>query len=125
MFHLICGVLMMKEAVAVVPEPSWTGVQWIGGYNQLRADFNVPSTASTNATLLVTSLGIFEPYLNGQRVGNSILDPGFSTVYSHRVLYRKYAVTLKVGQTNVLGLRIGTGKYGSFINPVFSDVNNE
>ena len=111
MLHLICASILWGKARSAL-EPSWSGIQWIGGYNQLRSAFDVPSTAPTSATLLVTSLGIFEPYLNGQRVGNSLLDPGFSTVYSHRVLYREYPVTLKTGERNVLGFRIGTGKYG-------------
>jgi hypothetical protein len=76
--------------------------------------------------------------LNGQRVSDSVLDPGFSTVPSWRMLYRAFDVTslmlpvssasltsspsqqqVKVNEggvgaavEHVVGVRLGQGKYG-------------
>ena len=63
------------------------------------------------ALLYVTSLGIAEPHLNGQKVGVDLLSPGW-TDYNKRIYYRTYEVTeqLKVGE-NVIGAILGDGWY--------------
>ncbi len=62
-----------------------------------------------NATLHVTALGIVEQSLNGAKVGNELLAPGW-TAYRHRVGVSSYAVTssLQPGE-NVLGAVVGEG----------------
>ncbi len=61
------------------------------------------------ARVYVSGLGYYELSLNGQRVGDHVLDPGWTT-YSKRVLYSTYDVTdqLKRGQ-NALGVMLGNG----------------
>ena len=61
------------------------------------------------ARVYVSGLGYFELRLNGQRVGNDVLNPGW-TSYAKRVLYSTYDVTqlLKQGR-NVLGIMLGNG----------------
>ena len=56
-----------------------------------------------SARLHVTALGLYEARLNGQRVGDGFLSPGW-TDYDKRVLYQAYDVTglLRDGE-NVLG----------------------
>ena len=44
------------------------------------------------ARVYVSGLGYYELHLNGQRVGDHVLDPGWTT-YSKRVLYSTYDVT--------------------------------
>ncbi len=63
------------------------------------------------ARIYVSGLGYYELHLNGQRVGDQVLDPGWTT-YSKRVLYSTYDVTaqLQRGQ-NALGLMLGNGWY--------------
>jgi len=63
------------------------------------------------ALLYVTSLGVAEPHLNGGKVGDDYLSPGW-TDFNKRVYYRAYDVTarLKVGG-NVLGAILGDGWY--------------
>lgn len=61
------------------------------------------------ARAYVSGLGYYELYLNGKRIGDHMLDPGWTT-YSKRVLYSTYDVTaeLKHGP-NAAGLMLGNG----------------
>ncbi|HEY5481646.1 MAG TPA: family 78 glycoside hydrolase catalytic domain, partial [Verrucomicrobiae bacterium] len=63
----------------------------------------------SRARAYVSGLGYYELRLNGQRVGDQVLDPGW-TAYAKRVLYSSYDVTdqLKRGQ-NALGVMLGNG----------------
>ena len=60
------------------------------------------------------SLGCHEVFLNGQKLGPSVLEPGFSTVPSTRLLYVTHDVgqLLRRGERNVVGVRLGSCKYG-------------
>ena len=42
-----------------------------------------------SASLLISSKGVYEAHLNGKRVGNFVLAPGF-TAYDMRIQYPKY-----------------------------------
>jgi alpha-L-rhamnosidase len=61
------------------------------------------------ATLRITAVGLVEPWLNGKRVGDEVLAPGW-TSYRHRLAVSTYDVTetVVVGE-NVLGAIIGEG----------------
>ena len=63
------------------------------------------------ATLYVSGLGYYEAYLNGNKVGRSLLDPAW-TNYDKRVMYRTYDVTndLTAGK-NCIGVMLGNGWY--------------
>jgi len=63
----------------------------------------------SRARVYVSGLGYYELRLNGQRVGDHVLDPGWTT-YAKRVLYSTYDVTdqLKQGR-NALGVILGNG----------------
>ena len=54
------------------------------------------------ATAKVSAVGLYALYLNGNRIGNAILTPGF-TSYPHRVLYQSYDITeqLAAGENRV------------------------
>ena len=61
------------------------------------------------ARLYVTGLGYHEARLNGARVGDQLLDPGW-TAYEDRVFYSTYDVTAQLrGGTNCLGVTLGNG----------------
>ncbi|MFD4323609.1 glycoside hydrolase family 78 protein [Nocardioides sp. NPDC058538] len=61
------------------------------------------------ATLYVTALGIVEPYLNGTRVGDEMLSPGW-TSYRHRVTVTTLDVTATVHPgANAIGAIVGEG----------------
>jgi len=76
----------------------------------LRKEFTV-SKPVRRARVYVSGLGYYELHLNGGRVGDHELDPGWTT-YSRRVLYSSYDVTaqLKKG-ANALGVMLGNGWY--------------
>lgn len=61
------------------------------------------------ARAYVSGLGYYELRLNGEKVGDHVLDPGW-TSYAERVLYSTYDVTsqLKRGR-NALGIMLGNG----------------
>lgn len=61
------------------------------------------------ARLHVSGLGYYEARLNGGRVGDHLLDPGW-TDYGKRVFYSTYDVTEQVrAGTNCLGVTLGNG----------------
>ena len=57
------------------------------------------------------ALGLYEFYLNGKKVTDAVLTPGW-TEYNSRVLYQTYDVTelIKTGE-NVAGAHVGAGWY--------------
>ncbi len=65
----------------------------------------------SRARAYISGLGYYELRINGQKVGNHVLDPGW-TDYNKRVLYVTYDVTayLKEGE-NVIGIMLGNGWY--------------
>jgi alpha-L-rhamnosidase len=63
------------------------------------------------ARIYATSLGLYELRLNGQRVGDAVLTPGW-TSYDHRIQYQTYDVTDLVREgENALGAMLGDGWY--------------
>ncbi len=74
------------------------------------------------ARVYVTSHGLYELSLNGQRVGDACFTPGY-TSYPHRLQYQVYDVgnLLQVGE-NALGVILGDGWYRGEIG-VFSHRN--
>nr|AAR96046.1 alpha-L-rhamnosidase A [Thermomicrobia bacterium PRI-1686] len=76
----------------------------------LRKTFSLPGGVR-RARLYVTGLGVYEVELNGQRVGDHVLSPGW-TSYRHRLLYETFDVTglLREGD-NCLGAILGDGWY--------------
>jgi alpha-L-rhamnosidase len=67
------------------------------------------------ATLYATARGVLAVELNGARVGDSVLAPGW-TDYDHRIEYAAHDVTdlVRDGE-NVLGATVGDGWYAGFV----------
>lgn len=78
----------------------------------LRRGFDVAKPVQS-ARLYATALGCYEPWLNGEKIGDRRMAPE-STDPSKRILYQAYDVTslVKPGR-NMLGLWVGDGWYGS------------
>jgi alpha-L-rhamnosidase len=74
----------------------------------LRRAFTLDGPVKT-ARVYVTSLGLYELHLNGQRVGDGLLTPGW-TSYDHQLQYQAYDVTetLQAGE-NAFGVMLGDG----------------
>ncbi len=111
--------------MGLLNENDWTG-QWIHRpepeikdeaelYNNhpaplFRKTFAL-SKAPRRARLYITGLGYYEAYINGKRIGDHCLDPGW-TNYKKRILYSVYDITenLKNGK-NAIGVMLGNGWY--------------
>ncbi|MFN8487485.1 MAG: glycoside hydrolase family 78 protein [Caldilineaceae bacterium] len=67
------------------------------------------------ARIYATSLGVYELRLNGERVGDAVLTPGWTT-YEHRLQYQTYDVTALVRNgDNALGALLGDGWYRGYM----------
>ena len=76
-------------------------------------DFNV-NNKIVSANLYITSRGVYEAYVNGQRVGDSFLTPGW-TSYNNRIQYQAYDVLNMIFKgNNRLGVILGNGWFKSF-----------
>lgn len=64
------------------------------------------------AMLTVTAMGIYEAMLNGQRVSDYVLAPGWTT-YQKRLQYQEYDVAELLQANNQLTLLVGKGWYRS------------
>jgi alpha-L-rhamnosidase len=78
--------------------------------NMLRKTFALSKTIHS-ARLYVTSHGLYEVRINGKRVGNDYLTPGW-TSYNKRLQYQVYDVTaLLKNRNNAIGVTLGDGWY--------------
>lgn len=98
-----------KNAVAVAAS-NQPGHPWpTGPVVLLRKTFRVP-THLVSARLYVTALGSYVMRLNGARIGNQILSPGW-TDYRERVTYQTFDVTSMV--------RAGKNALGAYLAPAW------
>ncbi len=76
----------------------------------LRREFKL-NGAIDRARAYITSHGLYEAFLNGQRVGDQVFTPGW-TSYNKQLQYQTYDVTslLKNGD-NAIGVMLGDGWY--------------
>lgn len=76
----------------------------------LRKTFEVKKPISS-ATVFVTSRGLYEASLNGKRVGDAFLTPGW-TSYNKHLQYQTYDVTKQLSSgKNAVGVTLGSGWY--------------
>ncbi|HEX8356729.1 MAG TPA: alpha-L-rhamnosidase N-terminal domain-containing protein, partial [Segetibacter sp.] len=96
--------------------------KWIAvGYNEdsvlrpsplFRKKFSAGKKVQS-ATAYITSHGIYEAFINGKRVGDCYLTPGW-TSYNKRLQYQMYDVTpLLQSGDNAVGVTLGSGWYRS------------
>lgn len=72
--------------------------------------FKTEKQVST-AVIYISARGVYEAVLNGNRVGNFIMAPGW-TSYKHRIQLQKYDITEMLVKDNVLTVQLGKGWYG-------------
>ena len=106
----------------------WSKVKWISavategaeGIPLFRKKFNL-SKKPAKATLYATSLGVYDAYINSQRVGNDEMKPGW-TDYDKRVLYYTYDITDLLKEENCILFAVASGwwngriSYGTYAN---------
>jgi alpha-L-rhamnosidase len=115
---------------ALFNESDWKA-QWITpGYAEdtinrppplMRKQFAV-NKKIRSAVAYITAHGLYEAQINGRKVGDAYLTPGW-TSYHNRLQYQAYDVTgmLKEGQ-NAIGVMLGNGWYRGIIG--YSDKKN-
>jgi len=82
---------------------------------RLRRPFQVPAEPPVRARLYVTARGLYELRLNGHRVGDDELAPGW-TDYRDRIDYRTHDVTgLVAAGENVLAATLADGWWSGFV----------
>jgi hypothetical protein len=82
-----------------------------------RKEFTVDSNKTVkSAKLYATALGVYEAYINGQKVGADKLAPGW-TDYNDYVLYQTFDITNMLQQdANAIGAVVGDGWYAGHVS---------
>ena len=70
------------------------------------------SKMPVRAMLHITALGVYEAHLNGKRIGNFVLAPGWTSYYS-RLQYQSYDITADLAEQNTITVAVGKGWYRS------------
>jgi len=82
----------------------------------LRLPLSLSGAPITRAVAYASAQGVYTLHLNGARLGatEAVLTPGWATVPTYRLAADAFDVTaaLTAGAENVLGLRLGQGKFG-------------
>ena len=93
----------------------WIGVPsaWNGGGLFARRELDsFPKRRIKRALAYLAGIGYSELYVNGEKIGDEVLGPGF-TAYEKKVLYRTFDITDKLrGEKDVIGVLLGNGWYG-------------
>ena len=122
---------------AILSPDNWKAA-WIGdGSKQFKKDedfyqndriplFRKQLTLSkkvASARLYISGLGYYEVFLNNAKIGNNVLDPGF-TAYKKQIQYTVYDITsLLVSGKNTLGVMLGNGWYNALPLRLFGQFN--
>ena len=101
---------------SILKEDKWEA-KWITAKEKIedasplfRKEFSIDKKVK-NAYAFVTACGFYEMYINGQKVGDHVLDPAI-TDYRKTILYSTFDITrfLKEG-VNAVGAMLGNGAY--------------
>ena len=111
--------------VGLLTESDWKG-RWIGlskampwdeetehsrlSARYLRHQFEL-SKEVRRATLYISGLGMYEAYINGQRIGDGQVLMPAPTDYRKTVLYNAFDVTPLLGEKNAIGVVLGNGRF--------------
>ena len=107
--------------MGLLDEKEWQPAEWIEvGWDEqpkafkpcpfLRRSFQLPQMIRW-ARLYITAHGLYEAWINGQRVGDQFFTPGY-TAYDKRLQYQAYDVTdLLYEGENAMGVILGDGWY--------------
>jgi len=104
----------LPDSSVIVPAlDDWNDKRWNKGSDilpVLRKPFSLLKPIK-KATIFITGLGQFELSINGEKIGDDFLDPGW-TKYDQHALYVTFDVTrqLKHG-ANAVGVMLGNGFY--------------
>ena len=84
----------------------------------LATEFDIEKKVNDRIVMYVSGLGLFEAYINGEKISDAYFEPGESH-YGKRVYYQTYDITDNVNAgRNAVGLILGNGQYTNFtVNP--------
>lgn len=108
-FWVEAGLLNSSDWQAQFITPDWEeDISQTQPNPMLRHEFELRE-GIVQARLYITALGVYEAHLNGQRVGDQIMAPGW-TSYQHRLRYQTFDVTdqLQAGR-NAIGAYLAEG----------------
>ena len=74
-----------------------------------RNEFEVHQEVKS-ARIYVTSFGLYQVFMNGEKVGDQLFTPGW-TSYNKRLQYQTYDVTEMIRSENAIGAMLGDGWY--------------
>lgn len=114
--------------MGLLDESDWLGA-WLAapfedqeGALYFRRVYNLPQQIK-NARAYISGLGYYELFINGRRVGDHRLEPGY-TAYDHRALYNTYDVSDCFRQgANEVRVVLGNGWFNMFTECVWGFQN--
>lgn len=110
------GILAHQETavfeMAILEEGEWKA-QWIRGKNMFRKEFSADKKVA-KARAYICGLGYYELYINGEKIGDHVLDPAW-TDFDQKAYYAAYDITdaVKTG-INAVGVMLGNGRYSPY-----------
>ncbi len=108
------GLLSVSDWSAKWIEPTLPGDSTGQPSPMLRHSFELKKVIQS-ARLYITSHGLYEAHLNGKRIGNQYLTPGW-TSYATRLQYQTYDVTSLINTgKNAAGVLLGDGWYRGWL----------
>ncbi|PQJ77586.1 alpha-L-rhamnosidase [Polaribacter glomeratus] len=78
-----------------------------------RKEFSASKTIKS-ARAYATSLGLYQLFINGEKVGDQQFTPGF-TSYKKRIQYQTFDVTSMLQKANTIGAIVGDGWYRGYL----------
>lgn len=113
-----------RFSTGLLTENRWKG-QWIGldkampwddesthsrlSARYLRTEISLKKEIK-RATAFIAGLGLYELYINGEKIGEELLTPA-PTDYRKTILYNTYDVTDRLQKVNAIGVVLGNGRY--------------
>jgi alpha-L-rhamnosidase len=81
---------------------------------RFRKTFTLPFAKAQQARLYITSLGVFQAYINGVPVGDHCMAPGW-TSYHHRLNYEVFNVSslMRENEPNTIAVEVAEGWYAT------------
>lgn len=83
-----------------------------------------PKGEIRTAVLNVTVCGVYNAYIDGVKLGENVLAPGYTSFYKHH-LYQTYDITERLSDKSVLTFEVGKGWYGSRVTHNAFDHSND
>lgn len=77
---------------------------------QFRRKFSLPDSPHGNARLYITAFGVFHAWINGVRVSDEEMAPGW-TSYKHRLNYRIWDISSLLAENNEICIEVAEGWY--------------